>query len=202
MSSALKKYFTGSSNKKNTITTTHKSEDSRPGRSSIITFHPPHGKPQLQRGTKTVMKCLQSRYRMNTLTSNSTKLSQKIAAKEERTLNQIYHHKMPKNKNLYELRPKKMLEPIRLIGRPSSSSSNASYLSLSSSRTKLTDQYFRQIDNIRMVQRLLLAKPSREVTKKEHQQFYQSHLKYRNHMQTTKCMPSRKNRAQTQPWNN
>lgn len=36
--------------------------------------------------------------------------------------------------------------------RPLSSNSNSvSYLSMASSRTKITDQYFSQIDNIRLV---------------------------------------------------
>ena len=54
--------------------------------------------------------------------------------------------------------PLKNIEPVRLMRRSSSSSS---YLSLASSRTKLTDRLFSKIDNIRMVEKLLLVKPTK-----------------------------------------
>jgi hypothetical protein len=51
------------------------------------------------------------------------------------------------------------------MNRPSSSNSQASYLSMASSRAKITDQYFSQLDNIRMVEKLLLAGPSKQTSK-------------------------------------
>lgn len=57
--------------------------------------------------------------------------------------------------------PLKKLEPVRLMKRSNSSNSGASYLSMASSRRKPTDQLFSQLENIKLVERLLLAQPSK-----------------------------------------
>lgn len=44
---------------------------------------------------------------------------------------------------------------------------------------KPTDRYFQQVENIRLAERLLLAKPSRDITRTSQQKFYQQQEAYR-----------------------
>ena len=82
--------------------------------------------------------------------------------KEEECLNNIYNsRKQLFRKNKYEIKPMRMNTPVRLLRNNSCSSSGPSYLTMPSTRSKLTDQYFTQIDNIRLAERLLLMKPSK-----------------------------------------
>lgn len=67
----------------------------------------------------------------------------------------------PRKKMKYDLMPLKKPEPIRLMKRSSSSNSGVSYLSMASSRRKPTDQLFSQMENIKLVERLLLARPTK-----------------------------------------
>lgn len=73
--------------------------------------------------------------------------------------------------------------------RPSSSSLNASYLKMASSRTKPTDKLFSEKDNIRLVQRLLMAKPTKGYQKDEHNKFYNEQKHYKKNIQISKSLP-------------
>lgn len=103
----------------------------------------------------------------------------------------------------FELVPIRKPEPIRLMKRSSSSNSGVSYLSLASSRRKPTDQLFSQIENIRLVERLLLARPTKENSKSEHQMFYKQQNKYRKNIQLSKSVPFKSKKiSNSRPWIN
>ena len=44
---------------------------------------------------------------------------------------------------------------------------------------KPTNRYFQQVENIRLAERLLLAKPSRDITRTSQQKFYRQQEAYR-----------------------
>ena len=59
-------------------------------------------------------------------------------------------------------------------------------MSIPSGRLKPTDKYFGHIENIRLVEKLLMMKPTNGIAKSEHKQFYKQQTKYRNNIQITK----------------
>lgn len=137
---------------------------------------------------------------MHSLPTVLPKLSEQIVIQQKKALNQIYTKKPKKMR--YELMPLKKLQPIRLMKRSSSSNSGVSYLSMSSSRRKPTDQLFSQIENIRLVQRLLLVQPTKQNTKSEHQMFFKQQNKYKKNIQLSKSVPfkSKKMLYHNKPW--
>jgi hypothetical protein len=44
---------------------------------------------------------------------------------------------------------------------------------------KPTNRYFQQVENVRLAERLLLAKPSRDITRISQQKFYEQQEAYR-----------------------
>jgi hypothetical protein len=75
-------------------------------------------------------------------------------------------------------------KPVKLMA--SSLTQHLNYLSLSSSRTRLADQYLSEMENIRLVEKLLLVKPTKSTSKSEHKLFYLQQTKYRKNLQKEK----------------
>jgi hypothetical protein len=66
---------------------------------------------------------------------------------------------------------------------------------------KPTDRYFQQVENIRLAERLLLAKPSRDITRTSQQKFYQQQEAYRLNISKLSSKPaSRQQTLRRKKW--
>lgn len=92
----------------------------------------------------------------------------------------------------------KLHTPIRL--QRSNSSSGPSCLTMPSARCRPIDQYFSQMDNIRLAERILLMKPSVDISKTTHKQFYNQQKKYKNNICINKSMPFKNRVSRSLPW--
>lgn len=105
-------------------------------------------------------RSIDSRSRIHTVIGGIQENANAQYSKECSTLDfGIGRRKQSKKK--CEIFPMRKLEPVRLMKRPSSSSLSASYLKMASSRTKPTDKLFCEKDNIRLVERLLMARATK-----------------------------------------
>lgn len=107
-----------------------------------------------------------SRLKSNSIPLEIPNLTPRLLAKEQDTLNNIYKQRKFNSRHQYELKPLKRPEPIRLL-RPLFGSNSLNEIKMPSSRPRITDQYQYQIENIKLVERLLSVKPSKEVCKSE-----------------------------------
>jgi hypothetical protein len=110
-------------------------------------------------------------------------IKKELNKKEERTLNDVYSRKRPYDHNRYGVQAVGKASPARVLDKSSSSNSGGMRLRVWNSWAKATSQYFFQMDNIRMAERLLLAQPSRELSKHQHQRFFTQHIKYKKNLQ-------------------
>jgi hypothetical protein len=66
---------------------------------------------------------------------------------------------------------------------------------------KPTDRYFQQVENIRLAERLLLAKPSLEVARSSQEKFYRQQEGYRlNISKLSSRAPSRRQSLHRRKW--
>lgn len=65
---------------------------------------------------------------------------------------------------------------------------------------KPTNRYFQQVDNIRLAERLLLAKPSRDIARISQQKFYQQQEAYRLNIARLSSRPQRDRSLHRKKW--
>ena len=70
--------------------------------------------------------------------------------------------------------------------------SSVSYLSMPSTMNKPTDKYFNQLNNIKLVEKILLMKPSKEICKSTHKEFYDKQKIYKKNIRINKSVPIKK----------